>query len=144
MDLAFFKLDDGTEVLELAPASPEELQQYSRALAVDLPEGMHRDIRKGTKEVREQGGMRKIPTLVIGAAKIGERLRLPGETAKPMPQDPMPKALEIPQAVQDADEARLEKMAAANGITPTPEWRKKNIEWRRASVAKAMQTSNAR
>ncbi len=143
MDINFYQGPDGLEMIEFAAASPEELQQYARALSPDLPEGMYRDVRKSSKEVREQGGIRKVPTLVLGAAKIGERLRLPTE-AKAMPQDPIPKAVEIPQSVKDADDKHLEVMAAKNGVEVTEDWRKRNRPFRMASVAKAMQTSNAR
>lgn len=143
MDLSFLKLPDGTEVLEFAFASPEEMQQYSRALCADLPEGQYRDLRQSSKEVREQAKMRKIPTLVLGAAKIGERLQLPNET-KVMPQDPIQEALKIPQSVINADDAHLEIMAAKNGVEVTPEWKRKNRQFRMATVAKAMATTNIR
>lgn len=143
MDLNFYKLEDGTELMEFAFASPEELQQYASALALDMPEGMHRDLRRSSKEVRGQNGMIKIPTLVLGRAKIGERVRLPGES-KPVPQEPIPKALEIPQSVLNADDAHLETIAAKNGVEVNDGWRKKNRQFRMASAAKAMQTNNIR
>lgn len=136
MDITFYKSDESHDVIEFAFSSPEECQQYSKALAPEIPEGMYRDLRRGVKNNQ--------PTLTLGVAKIGERLKLPSEKDQPVQQAPVPKAVEIPQVVKDADDEHLEVMAVRNGVPNIEGWRKRNRSFREAAVAKAMQTTNAR
>lgn len=134
----------GTEALVVNPShkalgfetfSPEEAQEYEKALAVDIPEGSRLVVRR--RNMPKTGRTE----LIIGVTQIGEPLVLEGEQAgdpQPNPPAPVMRALDIPPNVVKASDAELEVMAATNGITVDDKWRRKNRAIRNSDVARRL------
>ncbi len=139
MNLNFLKIDDSHNAIEFELDSPQECQDYERAITTDIPEGMVYAVRKG----KSRAGR---PTLVIGLAEVGKPLTLAGDATgdnKPIAPTPIPAALEIPEVVKNADDKNLEVMAAKNGVEVNDKWRSKPRSFRNATVARGMKSMNA-
>lgn len=128
--------DEHHKALGLECYSPEEAQEYEKALTLDIPEGSRLIVRK---RVMPKTGRIE---LIVGVAVIGQPLVLAGEEGgdpKANPPAPVQRALQMPEAVRFAGPADLEVMAQTNGVdVDSKDWQKANPTVRKAMVARAI------
>jgi hypothetical protein len=149
MERSFYKILGGQHTaMKIVASSPEEHQTDRKCLSSEIPAGMYLDVREGVDGI----GANRRPFVMVGLAKIGERLKLDDEESGPVQAEKpaqIPAALEIPKAVQDATDAQLEVMAARNGCLKDGEgrdisaqFRSKPKRLRQAIIAEAMKKQN--
>jgi hypothetical protein len=143
MERQFFKSGD-YQILKIIAASPEEGQQHDGVHpdSGDWPQGYHLDVVKRIED-------RRI-VHYIGLARVGERLAIPGDKDKPLVATPPKRVPDMPAVVKKQDKetaeqhaARLEVMAARNGIEVNDNWRKRPLVARQMDVSEAMRKLNA-
>lgn len=136
--------------MKIIASSPEEHQQDMKCLTDDIPPGYYLDVRRGSHVITPARGPKIVrPYVMVGLAKVGERLQLENEDSKPIPQK-QPKHIEIPSVVKKGENEeesawlkRLETMAAKNGIPVTDVWRKRSPQLKQADIAAALVKQNA-
>lgn len=143
----FVKINESNDAVKFTYESPEEYQRDCRVFPSEIPQGQVLTIRHGVN-------VRKQPWIMVGLAKVGEPMSVEADAAgQPKPssnQQTAPASLEIPHVLRkrenEGDEqydARIEKLAARNGITVTPAWRGRTRQLRLADVAGAVAKQNA-
>lgn len=135
--------------MKIIAASPDEHQNDRKCLDTDVPAGYYYDVRVGVDVIEQQRGPKIVrPYVMVGMAKVGERLQLENERGKPVPQKP-PRHIEIPNSVKQNDGEddekyvkRLETMAVKNGIAVNDKWRTRPNVAKQSDIAEALEKQN--